>query len=168
MEYILSAKDGDCVLCLDEVPPEQDEEKRVLHRGSHCYVILNIYPYNSGHLMVAPYRHVGSLAELTDAETSELAFLVRQCERVLRNACRPDGFNIGINLGESAGAGVIGHVHAHIVPRWNGDTNYMGVCADTRVVPEAMEETFRRLKPYFSESPPGPGGGSCREPSQPE
>lgn len=120
-------------------------EDHIVKRGTHINAILNAYPYTSGHLMVMPVRHVGDLEELTPAEAAELWATTTQAVRALKAAYRPEGVNIGINLGRAAGAGVPGHLHVHVVPRWNGDTNFMTVTADTRVLPEALSRTRDKL-----------------------
>ena len=121
----------------------------VLVRGSHSFVILNLYPYNNGHLMVVPNRHMASLAALTAQETAEMMRFVQDAERALTEAYQPHGINVGVNLGRAAGAGILDHVHMHLVPRWNGDTNFMSVIGDVRVLPEDLAETGRRLRPVF-------------------
>ncbi|MGB2815576.1 MAG: HIT domain-containing protein [Dehalococcoidales bacterium] len=148
MQFIRMKKPKGCFLCEN---PGQDRDARnyILYRGSKNFVILNSYPYNPGHLMVAPYRHVASLEELTEAERNEHYKIVSQCVKVLREEASPEGFNIGMNLGKASGAGIAGHVHTHIVPRWHGDNNFMSVLADTKVVPEALAETYERLKGKF-------------------
>jgi ATP adenylyltransferase len=118
-------------------------------RGKACYVILNLYPYNNGHLMVVPNRHIGSLSAATSEELSELIELTRRAEIALGEAYSPHGMNMGINLGKPAGAGVLDHVHMHVVPRWNGDTNFMTVVGETRVLPEELTDTARKLRPIF-------------------
>ena len=120
-------------------------DDHIVKRGTHINAILNAYPYTSGHLMVMPVRHVGDLEELSPAEAAELWATTTQAVRALKAAYRPDGVNIGINLGRAAGAGVPGHLHVHVVPRWNGDTNFMTVTADTRVLPEALSSTRDKL-----------------------
>ena len=138
-----------CIFC-DAV--ERDPVSAlVLHRGLTCFVILNKFPYNNGHLMVVPVRHVGTLAEIHDDELGELAALTRTAEMALAQAYNPHGFNVGINVGRAAGAGAVGHLHVHLVPRWNGDTNFMTVAAETRVVPEAPGASAARLKPIFEQ-----------------
>ena len=141
-----SAADG-CVFCMALEHPEGDD--LVVFRGRTCFIILNLFPYNSGHLMVVPNRHVGSLAEAHPEELSELIDLTRRSEMALAEAYQPHGFNMGINLGKPAGAGVLGHVHMHVVPRWNGDTNFMSVVGQTRVLPEELPVTAERLRPIF-------------------
>jgi ATP adenylyltransferase len=126
-----------------------DRRQRILHRGAHCLVVLNAFPYCSGHLMIAPLRHRAGLAQLAAAEAHELIELAAEAERALLRAYRADGLNLGINLGRAAGAGVPGHVHLHALPRWVGDTNFMSAVSTTRVVPESLSETYRRLRPLF-------------------
>ncbi|MFC2002630.1 HIT domain-containing protein [Chloroflexota bacterium] len=148
MEYILMEKPQACILC--EKPKENnDTQNYILYRGEKNFVILNAYPYNPGHLMIAPYRHIASLEELTDEELHEHFKIVRQSTRILRQAFNPGGFNLGINLGKTAGAGIDDHFHSHIVPRWQGDANFMPVVADVKVVPEALAETYKKLKDKF-------------------
>ena len=127
--------------------PGRDE--LVLFRGASCYVILNLYPYNNGHLMVVPLRHIGSLAAASGEELAEMMRLTRDAEIALTEAYQPQGINVGINLGRPAGAGVVDHVHIHLVPRWTGDTNFMSVVGNVRVLPEELGETARRLRPIF-------------------
>ncbi len=148
IQFIRMKKPEGCFLCED---PGQDRDARnyILYRGSENFVIMNSYPYNPGHLMVAPYRHAASLEELTEEERNEHYKIVTRCVEVLREDAGPEGFNIGMNLGKASGAGIAGHVHTHIVPRWHGDNNFMAVLADTKVVPEALAETYERLKGKF-------------------
>jgi ATP adenylyltransferase len=122
----------------------------IVFQGATCFVILNLYPYNNGHLMVVPNRHIARLAEAERAELSELIELTRRAEVVLTDAYAPHGLNMGINLGKPAGAGVLDHVHLHVVPRWNGDTNFMTVVGGTRVLPEELAQSAARLKPLFA------------------
>jgi ATP adenylyltransferase len=122
----------------------------VVHRGRDCYVILNLYPYNSGHLMVVPHRHIATLASATREERCEMMDLTRLAEEALTEAYRPQGLNVGMNLGRSAGAGIVDHIHVHIVPRWSGDTNFMTVVGEVRVLPEDIAETARRLRQAFA------------------
>ena len=136
---------GGCIFC--ELNGRNDD--LVLHRGRLCYVILNLYPYNNGHVMVVPNRHLAELAATTAEERAELMSLVRRAEMALVESYRPNGINVGINLGEPAGAGVLEHLHIHLVPRWNGDTNFMGVIGNTRVLPEDLSQTAERLRPVF-------------------
>ena len=121
----------------------------IVDEGAACYVILNLYPYNSGHLMVVPRRHVGTLAALEPDELTELAALTRRAEMALAEAYQPQGLNVGMNLGKPAGAGVLDHLHVHLVPRWTGDTNFMTVVGNVRVLPEELPRTAERLRPIF-------------------
>ncbi len=152
MKYILEAdlKGEGCIFC---TKPEQnrDEENMILFRGKHVFVIMNIFPYNTGHLMIAPYSHVASLEYLSEEEVTEMFLLAQEVIKILRKVMGPDGFNVGINIGRVAGAGFDQHVHLHIVPRWNGDTNFMPVLADVKVIPEGLRETYNRLKPHFED-----------------
>lgn len=136
-----------CVFCAVD---GADPSPLVIHRGSTAFVILNLYPYNNGHVMVVPHRHIGGLSQATPAELTELMALTRAAEVVLLEAYAPQGLNVGINLGKAAGAGVADHLHIHIVPRWNGDTNFMTVVGDVRVLPETLEQTASRLRPLFA------------------
>jgi len=145
MKYILSDKSGDCVLC-KAAQSDDDAGHFVVHRDEHCFIIMNIYPYNSGHLMVVPYQHVASLEDLDDETLAEAMILVRKCMTLLGCAMHPEGFNVGINIGKAAGAGLHEHLHIHIVPRWVGDTNFMPVLGDTRVVPEMVVESYEKLR----------------------
>jgi len=142
----VSKKDS-CIFC--EAPKLSDEEALIAYRGRRAYVILNRFPYNSGHLMIAPYRHVASLEDLSLEELMEIAILIRISIRALREAYSPHGFNVGVNIGEAAGAGVAGHVHVHVVPRWVGDTNYMTVTSGVKVIPQLLEDTLKTLKPLI-------------------
>ena len=149
LEYVTGTKpDTGCVFCDAPGPPHPDS--LIVYERKTCYVILNLYPYNNGHLMVVPYRHAGSLASLTTDELHEMADLQALCEQALVEAYSPHGINVGINLGKPAGAGVLEHVHVHLVPRWNGDTNFMTVVATTRVLPEDLQQSAMRLKPIFA------------------
>jgi ATP adenylyltransferase len=121
----------------------------IVFRGATCYVVLNLYPYNNGHLLVVPNRHIASLAAATSEELGELIVLTRRAEVALSEAYSPHGLNMGINLGKPAGAGVLDHIHMHVVPRWSGDTNFMTVVGETRVLPEELPETARKLRPMF-------------------
>lgn len=145
MEYILSAKDKGCVFC-QKVTSGRDDVEHILLRGQTAYVTLNRYPYNNGHLLIVPYVHAPSLENLTPETLQELMVLVNRSLTVLRATMRPEGFNIGANLGKVAGAGIESHVHLHVVPRWRGDTNFMTTVADTRTVPETLDQTFARLR----------------------
>ena len=149
MAYILSEKQNACVFCEKSQPAANDGENLVLFRGKAAFALLNIYPYNTGHLMIAPYAHVSSLTALSQEQIGALFHLTQQCEAVLTQAMRPEGFNIGVNLGKAAGAGIAEHLHVHIVPRWNGDANYMSTLADVRVIPQRLADTYALLRGYF-------------------
>lgn len=145
--YIGKEHGAGCIFCEKlNAGADKDRENYVLFRGDKVFVILNIYPYNNGHLLVAPKRHVGDIEELAVDEMQELFAVTQRMVRVQRSAFNPDGFNVGINLGKIAGAGIPGHLHIHIVPRWGGDTNFMPVLGDVRVISEALEITYTKLK----------------------
>lgn len=151
MDYILGEKPNYCVFCAAaQAAREQDEEHLVLHRGNSAFVMLNRYPYTHAHVMVLPYRHIARLDELEREEHVELFDLLVKTQILLERALHPQGYNVGINLGVAAGAGIEYHLHAHIVPRWNGDTNFMPMLADARVMPEHLNETYKNLKTFFS------------------
>ncbi len=140
-----------CFLCAKPAePPEQDAENLILYRGERVYVLLNLYPYNTGHLMVAPYAHVGRLPDLDPQVRDDLFALVQESVRILEEVYRPDGFNVGLNLGRAAGAGVPDHLHVHVVPRWIGDTNFMPLLGGVKLLPELLEQTWQRLRPAFA------------------
>jgi len=146
MAYIANNKHPKgCIFC-DFPKSNQDEEHFILHRGQMAFIILNTFPYNSGHLMIAPYRHIANYDDLTTDEMLEINTLVVKVIRMMRRVLVPEGFNMGINMGKVAGAGYAEHVHLHIVPRWNGDTNFMPVLSDTRVVPEALLQTYSKFQ----------------------
>jgi ATP adenylyltransferase len=148
-EYVASGvKDPGCVLCRALESADTDSSL-VVHAARLAFVVVNLYPYNAGHLMVSPRRHVGSLAEATPEELAEMMLLARRLEVVLTEVYHPDGVNLGMNLGRAAGAGVEGHLHLHVVPRWNGDTNFMTVVGETRVIPEDPRAACARLKAHF-------------------
>lgn len=151
MDYILGPKPDECVLCVPN-HTDEDEERKILARGRLCYVVMNKYPYSNGHLMVAPYRHVSCLTDLTVEERQEVMEYVTRCVSVLKEAMRPQGVNAGLNLGEAAGAGIAAHLHFQLVPRWNGDASFMAVFGETRVIPDHLMATYSRLKPYFETS----------------
>jgi ATP adenylyltransferase len=148
IKYIEMGKVEGCFLC-EKSRQANDAENYILFRGKHNLVILNSYPYNPGHLMIAPYRHVANLEDLTREELHEHFEIVSRSPRVLKQVFNPAGFNIGMNLGRVAGAGLDEHIHTHVVPRWQGDTNFMPVLSDVRVVPEALAETYEKLKGKF-------------------
>ncbi len=151
IKYIQVEKPEGCILC-DKPVEDKDTQNYLLYRGESNFIMLNSFPYNTGHLMVAPYRHVASLEELTGAELREHFEIVRLSIKILRQVYKPDGFNVGINMGKVAGAGIDDHMHTHIVPRWQGDTNFMPVMADIKMVNEALAETYQRLKEKFLNS----------------
>ncbi len=146
MAYIENADKAEGRIFCTFPAENRDEERLILLRGERAFVILNAYPYSNGHLMVTPYRHTANLDDLTDEEMLEMMALTRRAVNLLKAAFHPDGFNIGINMGRVAGAGIADHIHIHIVPRWNGDTNFMAVVGDVRVVPESLFSVYSRLK----------------------
>ena len=145
MTYIKSDKSSDCVFC-QAVAKDRDPENLILWRGEHGFVILNRYPYNNGHLMVVPFEHVPSIEDLRPEVLLDIMTMVQQSLALLRRAMNPDAFNVGINLGQAAGAGITSYVHVHVVPRWSGDTNFMPVLGQTRVIPDALDNTYNCLK----------------------
>ena len=151
LPYVIGANKGvsGCIFC--DALARGDEEPLIVHRGRTCFVILNKFPYNNGHLMIVPNRHVGRLVNLDAGELAEFGELTQTAERVLTVAYDPHGFNMGLNLGKPAGAGVLDHLHMHVVPRWNGDTNFMSIIGDTRVLPEELEQTGLRIRAAFVE-----------------
>ena len=149
LEYILSDKETGCFLC-EAARAESDRDALVVCRRDGCFCVLNKYPYNNGHLLIAPNRHVAELADLSDAEMLELMVLARDAQRALQREMSPDGFNLGANLGKIAGAGVPGHFHLHIVPRWAGDTNFMPVVGQTKVIPQSLEALWTALTEQFA------------------
>jgi len=150
IRYIEMPKPKTCFLC-DAIKSKDDRKHYVIYRGSKCFIIMNLFPYNPGHLMIAPYRHVPSIENLNNDELFDLMVLTRLSLKILRKAFNPHGFNIGVNIGNVAGAGVEEHVHVHVVPRWSGDTNFMPLLADVKVIPQALEETYRKLKNVLKE-----------------
>ena len=148
IEYLQRTPEDGCILCLK--PNENnDEANLILYRGQHNLVIMNAFPYNPGHLMVAPYRHTADLHDLGDDEAREHFGMIKKCLELLKQVMAPTGFNVGLNLGGVAGAGIADHLHTHIVPRWGGDTNFMPVLSDTKVMPEALAATYRKLKAHL-------------------
>jgi ATP adenylyltransferase len=151
-EYIASGEDSKtsgCVFCNLRDHPDDDEKNFVLHRADHNFVVLNIYPYISGHLLIVPYQHVAELDAAAKQTTDELMDLTKHCQTALRDAYQPAGFNVGMNLGRSAGAGIVDHIHIHILPRWTGDTNFMSTVGETRVIPEDLATTYQKLRARF-------------------
>ncbi len=151
LDYIQGPKPDECIFC-SRLAAADDESAHIVHRGEGCFVILNAFPYNNGHVMVAPYRHVPSIEQLEEPDLLELMTLARRTLAALRAAYGPEGFNLGINQGKIAGAGVEDHVHLHVVPRWGADTNFMPVIADTRVLPQSLKDSYRALKEAFTET----------------
>jgi len=148
--YVSTAKPSDeCVFCA-KLAQNRDADNFILHRGRFNFVLLNLYPYTSGHLMIAPYQHVPTLEEAAPETLAELMALTRKAEKNLRAAYRPAGMNIGMNLGECAGAGVAGHIHMHVVPRWVGDSSFMSVLGETRVLPEDLPTTYAKLLGHWN------------------
>ena len=148
IEYILGPKPDTCVFCLPE-STEEDEERLVLHRGGRAFVIMNRYPYNNGHIMVCPFRHVSELTELSREETHEIMDLVQLCSGILKQHFNCEGINVGLNLGKAAGAGIGEHLHFHLVPRWNGDSSFIAGRDDVRTVPQHIRETYKALRACF-------------------
>jgi ATP adenylyltransferase len=147
--YILSDKKEDgCVFC-NAYNTENDEDKLVIHRSKHSFVIMNLYPYNAGHIMIVPNRHINNPTLLEADEQLDLFSLVNRSLDVIKKVMNPEGFNLGMNLNRTAGAGIEDHIHIHIVPRWNGDTNFMSTISDTKVISEALEETYKKIKSAF-------------------
>jgi len=144
IEYIVGQKEDGCLFCR-VMREDADRENLVLLRGENCICMLNRFPYNSGHLMIVPASHCCHLVELPDAELTEIMKMAQQMERLLTETMRPEGLNLGFNIGRTAGAGIDDHLHLHLVPRWNGDTNFMPVLDDTRVVPQSLEDTYDYL-----------------------
>ena len=142
-----------CIFC-DAAQSQADQENLVIYRGGSAFIMLNRYPYTSGHIMIAPYVHVARLAQIPLETASEIIALARHAETIIEEVYRPDGLNLGMNLGEAAGAGVEEHIHMHVLPRWKGDANFMTTVAGTRVIPELLGDTYAKLKARFSPPPP--------------
>lgn len=143
--YVTSADQATgCIFCA--APQESDEKARIVYRATHCYLILNTFPYTNGHVMIVPYAHLDELQKLHAETAQEIMSLSQRMEGVLRSLYRPDGINLGMNLGKAAGAGVAGHIHMHILPRWVADANFVSVIGETRVLPEALEVTWERIR----------------------
>src|SRR5947209_6551126 len=147
--YITNAAKGEvsadrCIFC--ELPKLPDADAKIVHRGEHCFIILNSFPYTSGHVMVVPFAHLDQLQKLPEVAAREMISLSQRMEGVLRQVYSPDGINLGMNVGRAAGAGVAGHVQMHVLPRWVGDTNFMTVTAESRVLPESLDETYGRIR----------------------
>jgi ATP adenylyltransferase len=145
MKYIQNhKKEGACAFCVAQSQPD-DANNLIIFRGEKVFVILNRYPYTGGHLMVVPFEHQSLLEYLDEATRAEIMEVAKQAVIVLQKVYQPHGFNLGMNIGEAAGAGIIDHIHMHVVPRWSGDTNFMSTLADTRVLPESLKETYQRI-----------------------
>jgi ATP adenylyltransferase len=159
MDFIRAPRPEGCIFC--EKPAQgADEENLILHRGPACFVLMNLYPYSNGHLMIAPYRHVACLEDLTPEEQAGLMGEMALCANALKAAMRPDGLNCGLNLGRAAGAGIEDHLHVHIVPRWIGDVNFMSTICSSKVIIQHLRETYAELLPHFAEAgePVAPDG----------
>jgi ATP adenylyltransferase len=162
MKYILSSKKTDgCILC-EEAKKNDDRRNYILYRGRHSFVIMNLYPYNNGHLLIVPFTHESEVDRLPEAELADLMKTTQASVKILKQAMHPDGFNIGINIGKSAGAGIPEHLHIQIVPRWAGDSSYITVFDESRVMPELLDGTYDRLRPYFEKLKES--GDSSQEP----
>jgi len=146
--YIVKIKKKGCFLC-HSYKSRDDDKNFVVYRGKFSFIVMNIFPYNNGHLMIAPIRHLKDIASLTDEEDKEIMELIKKSVKILKKLLTPDGFNIGVNLGKTAGAGLENHIHFHIVPRWNGDTNFMPVISDTKVIPQSLSELYLELTEEF-------------------
>ena len=146
----LDGKSGQCIFC--ELPKLPDADAKIVYRGQHCFIILNSFPYTSGHVMVVPFTHLDELQKLPEVAAREMISMSQRMERVLRQVYSPDGINLGMNIGRAAGAGVAGHIHMHVLPRWVGDTNFMTVASESRVLPEGLEETYRKLSTALREA----------------
>lgn len=153
IEYILGKREPYCIFC-PEGDGHSDEERLILHRGRLSMVMMNKYPYNNGHLLVAPWRHIAGPQDLHEDEMLDLMQWVTRCTRVLQRVMNPDGFNVGLNLGAAAGSGVEDHLHFHVVPRWQGDTNFLTVFAEVRSIPEHLKQTYAKLLPHFQKEIP--------------
>lgn len=164
MAYIKEEKPAGCVLCHAlNANPSDDREHLVLKRGSHALIVMNLYPYNNGHLMVVPHSHAGTLETLSDEALSEMMQLIKEAIAALGVAFGPEGFNVGLNLGKVAGAGIEAHIHFHVVPRWGGDTNFMTVTSGTRVIPEDIRTTYDQIKPHLRHLQTAPNPSLTKE-----
>jgi ATP adenylyltransferase len=151
--YVSTAeKASGCVFC-DAVNAGDDEKARIVHRGENCFVILNTYPYTPGHVMIVPYAHLDELRKLAPEAAQEMMELSQRMESVLRELYHPDGINLGMNIGKAAGAGIAGHIHMHVLPRWVADANFLSVVSETRVLPETLEETWKRMTAVLKDEP---------------
>ncbi|NLV72090.1 MAG: HIT domain-containing protein [Actinobacteria bacterium] len=150
LQYVTQEKPGGCVFC-DKPLQRDDRAAYIVHRGELAYVILNAYPYNNGHAMVAPFAHISNFEELPPDTLNEMMELAQRCTRALKLGFHPDGLNLGFNLGAAAGAGIKDHLHFHLVPRWSGDTNFMPVLSDVRVIPQSLDQTYAQLVEAFAQ-----------------
>jgi len=148
MEYILGEKPEDCIFCLGK-DEKEDKKRLVLYRSALSFVIMNRYPYNNGHIMIAPLEHLPNIEDLATKTAQDMFQLLQKSIEIIRICLKPEGFNVGVNIGKVGGAGIEEHLHIHIVPRWNGDTNFMPVLGDVRVMPEYLEDSYNKLYPYF-------------------
>jgi ATP adenylyltransferase len=148
MEYILGEKPEDCIFCLEK-DEKEDRKRLVLYRSALSFVIMNRYPYNNGHIMIAPLKHLPNIEDLDTKTAQDMFQLLQKSIEIIRICLKPEGFNIGVNIGKVGGAGIEEHLHIHIVPRWNGDTNFMPVLGAVRVMPEHLEDSYNKLYPYF-------------------
>jgi ATP adenylyltransferase len=150
--YMKEKKDkARCIFCDAAADPKADEQTLVIFRGRWAFALLNRYPYTSGHLMIAPYAHISRLSEASEETSAEMMQLTRRAERILEQIYDPDGLNLGMNLGEAAGAGIEQHIHMHVLPRWKGDANFMTSVGSTRIIPEALEDTYAKLRDGFAQ-----------------
>lgn len=149
IDYILGPKADECVFCVPEDAGE-DEERLILHRGDHSFILMNKYPYNNGHLLVCPYRHIQNVEDLDPGESAEIMSFIQGCSRILKRNFHCEGINIGLNQGKAAGAGIGDHLHFHLVPRWNGDSSFIAAIGEIRAIPQHLAETWRSLKPEFA------------------
>jgi ATP adenylyltransferase len=155
--YVTGAdRTNSCIFC--DAPKASDEEARIVHRGTHCYIILNTYPYTNGHVMIVPYAHLDELHKLPADAAAEMMALTQRMESALRPLYHPDGVNLGMNIGKAAGAGVAGHIHMHILPRWVADANFVSVIGETRVLPESLDVTWKRIREALRQDPPNRQG----------
>lgn len=149
IDYILGPKPDECVFCIPD-SGDEDQERLILARGSHSFVVMNKFPYNNGHLLVCPYRHIQSIEELTPEESVEIMEFLQLCSSVLKQHFHCEGINMGLNQGKAAGAGIGGHLHFHMVPRWNGDSSFIAAVGDIRTIPQHLSESWQALKPLFA------------------
>jgi ATP adenylyltransferase len=153
-EYVLGPKADGCVFCLTQKDRAEErilQQRQILYQGKNAFVLMNKYPYCNGHLLIAPYAHLSCITELDQESAAEFTLLIQKAADILRRHFKAQGINIGINLGEAAGAGVREHLHCHLVPRWNGDSNFMAVMSELRTIPQHLENTYRFLLPYFTD-----------------